>query len=96
MLLQQQSSAAEADDGDDGVKRLPSNATSSSATVLRFISAVFNTKPLAKPKYIVLTATSKQPATELWRCKAVSAASGELEGQESGRIYSTPYREIEY
>ena len=65
MLLQQQCSAAEADDGDDGVKRLPSTATSSSATVLRFISAVFNTKPLAKPKYIVLTATSKQPATEL-------------------------------
>jgi len=58
MLLQE--TPAPESDGDDGRKHSPTDSSSSSATVRRFIGAVVNTKPLAKPPYITKTG-DKQP-----------------------------------
>jgi len=52
LMLMREYAAAESDGGD--MKHLPT-ATSISGTVRRFISAVFNTKSLAKPPYIEMT-----------------------------------------
>jgi len=54
-MLMQESPAAETEsDGD--VKPLPATTTTNSsvATMRKFITAAFNTKPLAKPSYIVM------------------------------------------
>lgn len=57
MLLKEISTEGEADSA-DGVKLLPTTTTAGSsdsvATVRRFVKAAFNTKSLAKPRYIVI------------------------------------------
>jgi len=59
-MLLQETPAAESD-GDDGIKHLPTDSSSSSSAIVRrFIGAVVNTKPLAKPPYIAKIG-DKQP-----------------------------------